>query len=231
MHPFIGDFISKVYYNGELKTGLPNQADYKKHGLQLPWAKDKVAIFCDVKKQSGMEKAGKSKSRPAEAQRIIKMLDELKADENFENLTIGIITFYAKQVAEIFKEAAQKGYAEQKPDGSFEVVKQFRETSDGREKLRIGSVDSFQGKEFDIVILSTVRSNEIDRTHENQKKVFGFLTLENRLNVAFSRSQKLVIVVGDSSMLSDDFANSYVEGLHEFYINLSTHNEYGNRIQ
>jgi len=231
MHPFIGDFISKVYYNGELKAGLQNQADYKKHGLQLPWAKDKVAVFCDVKKQAGLEKAGKSKSRPAEAQRIIKMLDELKTDANFENLTIGIITFYAKQVAEIFKEAAHKGYAEQKPDGSFEVAKQFRETSDGREKLRIGSVDSFQGKEFDIVILSTVRSNEIDRTHENQKKVFGFLTLENRLNVAFSRSQKLVIVVGDSSMLSDDFANSYVEGLHEFYINLSTHNEYGNRIQ
>ncbi len=231
MHPFIGDFISKIYYDGCLKAGIPNQADLKKHNLSLAWAQDKVAVFCDVKKAQGIEESGKSKSRKAEAVRIIKLLDELKTDPNFENLSVGIITFYAKQVDEIFREASKKGYTEQRADGSFEITLPYRETNDGREKLRIGSVDSFQGKEFDIVILSTVRSNTISRTHENYKKVFGFLTLENRLNVAFSRSQKLLIVVGDSEMLSDDFAKTYVEGLHEFYTNLSTDKPYGNRIQ
>ena len=102
---------------------------------------------------------------------------------------------------------------------------------DGREKLRIGSVDSFQGKEFDVVILSTVRSNDMNRNHENYKKVFGFLTLSNRLNVAFSRAQKLLIVVGDADMFSDDLAKNNVEGLYEFYTNLSSNNIYGNRIQ
>lgn len=231
MHPFIGDFISKVYYRGELKAGMSNQADLKKHNLNLAWAQNKVAVFCDVKKAQGIEESGKSKSRKSEAVRIIKLLDELKTDPNFENLSVGIITFYAKQVDEIFREASKKGYSEQRPDGSFEISMAYRETNDGREKLRIGSVDSFQGKEFDIVILSTVRSNTISRTHENYKKAFGFLTLENRLNVAFSRSQKLLIVVGDSEMLSDDFAKTYVEGLHEFYNNLSTDKQYGNRIQ
>lgn len=231
MHPFIGDFISKVYYRGELKAGMSNQSDLKKHNLSLTWAQDKVAVFCDVKKAHGIEESGKSKSRKAEAVRIIRLLDELKTDPNFENLSVGIITFYAKQVNEIFREASKNGYAEQRADGSFEITLPYRETNDGREKLRIGSVDSFQGKEFDIVILSTVRSNTISRTHENYKKVFGFLTLENRLNVAFSRSQKLLIVVGDSEMLSDDFAKTYVEGLHEFYTNLSTDKQYGNRIQ
>lgn len=231
MHPFIGDFISKVYYRGELKAGISNQADLKKHNLSLAWAQDKVAVFCDVKKVQGIEESGKSKSRKAEAVRIVKLLDELKTDPNFENLSVGIITFYAKQVDEIFREASKKGYTEQRADGSFEITLPYRETNDGREKLRIGSVDSFQGKEFDIVILSSVRSNTISRTHENYKKIFGFLTLENRLNVAFSRSQKLLIVVGDGEMLSDDFAKTYVEGLHEFYTNLSTDKEYGNRIQ
>lgn len=231
MHPFIGDFISKVYYRGELKAGISNQADLKKHNLRLAWAQDKVAVFCDVKKAQGIEESGKSKSRKAEAVRIVKLLDELKTDPNFENLSVGIITFYAKQVDEIFREASKKGYTEQRADGSFEITLPYRKTNDGREKLRIGSVDSFQGKEFDIVILSTVRSNNISRTHENYKKVFGFLTLENRLNVAFSRSQKLLIVVGDGEMLSDDFAKTYVEGLHEFYTNLSTDKQYGNRIQ
>lgn len=231
MHPFIGDFISKVYYRGELKAGISNQADLKKHNLGLDWAQDKVAVFCDVKKAQGIEESGKSKSRKSEAIRIVKLLDELKTDPNFENLSVGIITFYAKQVDAIFREASKKGYTEQRADGSFEITLPYRETNDGREKLRIGSVDSFQGKEFDIVILSTVRSNTISRTHENYKKVFGFLTLENRLNVAFSRSQKLLIVVGDGEMLSDDFAKTYVEGLHEFYTNLSSDKQYGNRIQ
>ncbi len=231
MHPFIGDFISKVYYKGELKAGISNQADLKKHNLNLAWAKDKVAVFCDVKKSQGIEESGKSKSRKSEAVRIVKLLDELKTDPNFENLSVGIITFYSKQVDEIFREASKKGYTEQRADGSFEITLPYRETKDGREKLRIGSVDSFQGKEFDIVILSTVRSNTINRTHDNYKKVFGFLTLENRLNVAFSRSQKLLIVVGDGEMLSDDFAKTYIEGLHEFYNTLSTDKQYGNRIQ
>ena len=231
MHPFIGDFISRVYYKNELKAGIPNQAELKKHKLELPWAKDKVAVFCDLRKNKGMEESGKSKSRNAEAQRIVKILDELKTDPNFENLSIGIITFYAKQVNELFKEASKKGYAELKSDGNYEIALQYRETADGREKLRIGSVDSFQGKEFDIVILSTVRSNANNRNHDNFKKVFGFLTLENRLNVSFSRAQKLLIVVGDGEMFADDFAKTYVEGLFEFYTNLSIDNEYGNRIQ
>lgn len=231
MHPVIGDFISKVYYRGELKAGIPNQADLKKHNLSLTWVKDKVAVFCDVKKAQGIEESGKSKSRKAEAVRIVKLLEELKTDPNFEKLSVGIITFYAKQVDEIFREASKKGYTEKRTDGSYEITLTYRETNDGREKLRIGSVDSFQGKEFDIVILSTVRSNAISRTHENYKKVFGFLTLENRLNVAFSRSQKLLIVVGEGEMLSDDYAKTYVEGLHEFYTNLSTNQQYGNRIQ
>lgn len=230
MHPFIGDFISKVYYKNELKSGTPNQAELKRHKLELPWAKDKVAVFCDVTKNQGREDNGKSKSRSSEAVKIVKLLDELKTDSNFENLSIGIISFYSKQVNEIFKEATKKGYAELKPDGNYEIALQYHETSDGREKLRIGSVDSFQGKEFDIVILSTVRSNSTNRNHDNFKKVFGFLTLENRLNVAFSRAQKLLIVVGDGEMFNDDFAKTYVEGLFEFYTNLSTDNQYGNRI-
>ncbi|MCS4432848.1 DEAD/DEAH box helicase [Aquiflexum gelatinilyticum] len=230
MHPFIGDFISKVYYKNELKAGIPNQAELKRHRLELSWAKDKVAVFFDVKKNSGLEQSGKSKSRNAESQRIIKLLDDLKTDPNFENLSVGIITFYAKQVDDIFKEATKKGYAEIKADGNYEITLQYRETPDGREKLRIGSVDSFQGKEFDIVILSTVRSNIINRNHDNYKKVFGFLTLENRLNVAFSRAQKLLIVAGDGEMFSDEFGKTYVEGLYEFYTNLSTDSIYGNRI-
>jgi superfamily I DNA and/or RNA helicase len=45
MHPFIGDFISKIYYDKKLKSGLENQESLKQHGLTLDWAKNKVAGF------------------------------------------------------------------------------------------------------------------------------------------------------------------------------------------
>ena len=103
-------------------------------------------------------------------------------------------------------------------------------TRDGREKFRIGTVDSFQGKEFDVVILSATRSNTIERKEGNVRKVFGFLTSENRLNVAFSRAQRLLIVCGDSEMFNDEYAQTYVNGLYEFYVNQSTDKNYGARI-
>jgi superfamily I DNA and/or RNA helicase len=134
----------------------------------------------------------------------------------------------------LYEEAMKSGFVTRGTDDSFEITKEYKTTTDGRERLRIGTVDSFQGKEFDIIILSTVRSNELppdNVTEKAARSAFGFLTLENRLNVAFSRAQKLLIVVGDGNMFNNELAKTYVEGLHEFYTNLSTNKEYGNRIQ
>ena len=230
MHPVIGDFISKVYYNGAVKSDLV-KVESKKHNLSLPWAKDKVAVLCHVPKAAGTEyRKDTSKTRRQEAQRIIRLLDELQTDPAFDNLSIGVITFYSGQVDLINELAEKNGYTEKQADGSYHTAIQYSRTQDGREKLRIGSVDSFQGKEFDVVILSTVRSNEIARVEGNESRVFGFLTLENRLNVAFSRAQKMIILVGDKDMFEDEFAASYVNGLYTFCTEL-TKGEYGNRIQ
>lgn len=229
MHPVIGDFISETYYDKKISSEMVNPAK-KLHGLSIPWAKDKVAVFCNVPKKDGLEsKGGRSKERIPEAIRIVEILNELCKDPAFENLSVGIISFYSKQVERIAEEASKFGFTERDGDGSYHIAPAYQITKDGREKLRIGSVDSFQGKEFDIVILSTVRSNNILRIDENNLRVFGFLTLENRLNVAFSRAQKMLITVGDAEMFADDYADTYVHGLHDFYTKLAG-GEYGNRI-
>ncbi len=229
MHPVIGDFISETYYDKKISSEMVNPAK-KLHGLTIPWAKDKVAVFCNVPKKDGLEsKGGRSKERIPEAIRIVDILNELRKDPAFDDLSIGIISFYSKQVDRIAEEASKFGYTERDGDGSYHIAPAYQITKDGREKLRIGSVDSFQGKEFDIVILSTVRSNNILRIDENNLRVFGFLTLENRLNVAFSRAQKMLITVGDAEMFADDYADTYVHGLHDFYTKLAG-GEYGNRI-
>lgn len=229
MHPVIARFINDIYYpNIKLQSGIRNMEAKKQHHMNLPWVKDKVAVFCNVPAECGGEK-GRSKIRPVEAERVVKILCELEKDPAFKNLTVGIITFYAKQVDEIFHAASKFGFSEYETDGSYSISEKYKMTADGREKLRIGSVDSFQGKEFDIVILSTVRSNDFERSDDNVNKVFGFLTLSNRLNVAFSRAEKLIITVGDAKMFSDEYAKTYVRGLYEFYTNLSV-GKYGNRI-
>ena len=54
----------------------------------------------------------------------------------------------------------------------------------------VESVDAFEGRESDAVILSLVRSNE--------RAAIGFLNDPNRVNVAISRARKLLVIVGDS---------------------------------
>lgn len=229
MHPTIGNFISDVYYDGQLTAGTSNLADTKRHNLSLPWAKDKTMIFCNISSEKS-ECAGKSKFRPAEAERIMSLVDELRSDPEFKNLSIGIITFYSRQVTALFEEASkpEHGYAVMTKEG-YDIHPDYKTLDDGQEKFRIGSVDSFQGKEFDVVILSTVRSNKEKREEDNEKRVFGFLTLKNRLNVAFSRAKKMLIVAGDETMFEDDYAKRHVPGLYEFNMNASRQ-EYGNRI-
>src|SRR5438874_13577401 len=54
----------------------------------------------------------------------------------------------------------------------------------------VESVDAFEGRESDGVILSLVRSND--------RAAIGFLNDPNRVNVAISRAKKLLVIVGDS---------------------------------
>ena len=57
--------------------------------------------------------------------------------------------------------------SERLDDGSFRVADAWRETRDAdghlKERLRVGTVDAFQGKEFDVVFLSMTRSNDFAR--------------------------------------------------------------------
>ena len=63
-------------------------------------------------------------------------------------------------------------------------------------KIRISTIDSFQGQEKQVVILMLVRSNP--------DAVIGFLRDYRRMNVALTRAKEKLIVIGDSSTIGND---------------------------
>ena len=68
--------------------------------------------------------------------------------------------------------------------------------------LEIDTVDGFQGREKEAVVISLVRSNSIGE--------LGFLADTRRMNVALTRARRKLIVIGDSSTLAN----------HPFYLRL-----------
>ncbi len=74
-------------------------------------------------------------------------------------------------------------------------VKLLKESLD--QKVKVSTIDSFQGQEADIIILSLVRSNEAGD--------IGFLKDYRRMNVAMTRAKNHLFVIGDSVTLANDF--------------------------
>lgn len=101
-----------------------------------------------------------SKKNEGEAKMICKVVKYLK----MLKLTIGIITPYSSQAI---------------------LLKSLFD-----ENVEINTVDGFQGREKDFIILSLVRSNESGD--------YGFLDDYKRLNVAITRSKRGLVVVGNS---------------------------------
>ncbi|KAF9111646.1 hypothetical protein BGX27_004626 [Mortierella sp. AM989] len=75
--------------------------------------------------------------------------------------------------------------------------------------IEIGTVDGFQGREKQAIILTLVRSNDAGEV--------GFLSDRRRLNVAMTRSKRHLCVVGDSETLGkkDKFLKAWMDFLSE----------------
>lgn len=176
MHPEICSFVSKAFYDSALKSGVSAEA------RDIPYAlnQGKPLVFVDVPAMLGAEMGGgnRSRFRRAEVDVVVKELQDVL--RNDPGKTVGIITFYSAQSKALSEEISKNLDEEQK------------------QRVDVGTVDAFQGKEYDYVILSSVRSNSIE--NDIQKSV-GFLAKPNRLCVAFSRAKRQLIVCGDANTL------------------------------
>jgi regulator of nonsense transcripts 1 len=177
MHPSIAEFSSITFYEGSLQNGVSiNQRSYR--GLDFPWpVPNKPLLFYNTIGPEELSASGTSYVNRIEATNVEKIVTQLmKSGINGNQL--GIITPYEGQRA--FITAYLQNF------GTLGPI-HYRE-------IEISSVDSFQGREKDFIILSCVRSNE--------NLGIGFLQDNRRLNVALTRAKYGLIICGNAKVLA-----------------------------
>lgn len=228
MHPKMGAFVSNHFYEGKLENGLEED----KFDNRLKDLERKAFAWFDISnKYQEKKKNNNSFYRNIEAKEIAKFIYKHIDSEEAKGKNFGIITFYSSQKDEILKELTNeenKAYKGQEliviKENNYAINDKYKLSNEEgiNEKIRIGSVDAFQGMEFNFVCLSMVRSNN----EKNIRKKFGFLTNRNRLCVAMSRQKELLVVFGDSKMLEGE-KHTDIEVLQEYLKMCKEDGEYG----
>ena len=174
MHPVLSEFPSNMFYEGHLQNGVSRVQ--RQAVADFPWPNlDAPMLFYNVNGQEEMSGSGLSYLNRTEASIVDKIVTRL-LKSGVTGDQIGIITPYE----------GQRHYLVTHMNASI--------SRNVLDLIEIASVDSFQGREKDYIILTCVRSNE--------KQGIGFLKDPRRLNVAITRSKYGLILVGNCRVLS-----------------------------
>lgn len=183
MHEHIMNFSSKIFY----KSLLVADDTVKKAVLadlpavtRCPETEEPIVYIDTAGKgfEEKLETGSESRYNPEEADLVLSILAKM--------LRLGIP---ASEIAVINAYSAQvRLLSSRSPDPAVEI----------------DSVDGFQGREKELVIVSLVRSN--------MQGEMGFLADTRRMNVAMTRAKKKLVVIGDSATLATlAFYKSFIE--------------------
>lgn len=186
----ISDYISAAFYEDKYHAGTGMDA-------KLPLFKftSSPVLFIDTSSLPGAQRYEKSRNNEGrnevldnsiETQLVINVLERaINESPNLaKNNEIGVIVPYANHVKKI------QQCIEQTRRNNTSCLNQISAPL----KDLVASVDSYQGQERDLIILSFTRSNA--------KGQVGFLQDWRRLNVAMTRAKKQLIMIGDLSTLT-----------------------------
>lgn len=217
MHPNIGEFVSGSFYDGKVKMG--NRTHLNRIEMPAPFNKEVVFFDTSNSKNPFEQNDGFSAKNNTEAETISEIILPKLFENEVNPSNIAIIAPYKSQVANI------KNFINKSESCKFN-------------NIDVSTLDSFQGKEYDIIIFSFTRSSDHKNAPiENGKRKYakvGFLDDARRLNVAFSRAKKKLILIGNANTLTDykshfDKVFNYTE-LFKTLVRLSKKDEIGNFI-
>ena len=174
MHSAIGKLISVVFYDGKLEQGELTRV----HRRSYDWMPATVTWVSTSDRQDKIENhIGQSYANFAEADLVLQILEKMEDECRNRRWrpAVGVISGYSAQVQQLTTIINPE-------DDRWHNL-----------QIEIATVDSFQGRECDVVVYSTVRSN--------RERRIGFLRDYRRVNVALSRARDLLMIVGDHFMM------------------------------
>ncbi|KAK7005664.1 hypothetical protein R3P38DRAFT_3038842 [Favolaschia claudopus] len=107
-----------------------------------------------------------------------------------------------KEVAVIIDGRDKENLAEQEEELEIRDEQTLVERVQVTKRVRLRTIDNYQGEEAKIVVLSTVRNAGDDVTQSYRRPTIGFLASENRTNVALSRAKEGLFILGNASQLA-----------------------------
>ncbi|XP_062522848.1 putative helicase MOV-10 isoform X2 [Corticium candelabrum] len=182
-HPALLVLPSDTFYDGELVPFADRKITHFLCGWEhLPNKNNFPILFHGIRGKDVREGSSPSWFNPVEAVQVTKYVQALLSGSyGVQGHHIGVITPYRKQVEKIRLLLNRLGV-----DG-----------------IKVGSVEEFQGQERRVIILSTVRSSS-SQVGFDVRHCLGFLSNPKRFNVAITRAQALLLVVGDPFVLTTD---------------------------
>ena len=194
MQPAIGNLVSTIFYEGNLENGQRTRT--RRTGLE--WMPAPVTwLSTSSMPNRGETRVGESYANPCEADIVLQLLEKMeeKCSERRRRPSVGVISGYSAQVEQLTTRIDPENH------GRWRNL-----------QIEIATVDSFQGRECDVVVYSTVRSNP--------EKRIGFLKDRRRINVALSRAREALVIVGDNFMMESamigDSLNPFAAVLDHF---------------
>ncbi len=178
--------ISAVFYDGRLKTGNESLEETGKS----------VALVDSSKYGPSIQQEGNERGFRPHNKVHLKLIQESvrKLTRRYADDSIGVIVPFRSSVYTVRNHLSAEGYR----------------------YVEVGTIHTFQGREKKVIIFDTVMSGELQNGSLRHYSVRPFdetkngLSVPRLLNVAFSRSKELLVIIADMQHVERIYGNKFL---------------------